>query len=270
MVKIEHVEGRDDARLADYAGLNDAGLRRSVEGVDGAGIFVAEGLIVLDRLLRSTYPVRSVVTIPSRLDRVLAVVGDRDVDVLVVEPSVLQAVTGFDLHRGVVAAADRLAAQQASDIVAASRTLAILEGINDHENLGAIARSAAALGVDGLLLDPTCADPLYRRSVRVSMGALLLLPFARLSPWPAALSALGTGGWRVLALTPASEGRPLRDVTVGPGERIAVLLGAEGPGLSAAALQAATERVRIPVRSDIDSLNVGHAAAIAFEALRRV
>ena len=155
-------------------------------------------------------------------------------------------------------------------MVSSAQTVAVLEGLNDHENLGAIARSARGLGVDGLLLDPTCADPLYRRCVRVSMGEVLHLPFARLTPWPDALRELRVAGWRMLALTPAPDALPLQCVHVEPGERIAVLLGAEGHGLSDAGLASADDRVRIPLRPGVDSLNVGHAAAIAFAALGRV
>ena len=138
----------------------------------------------------------------------------------------------------------------------------ILEGLSDQENLGAIARSARALGVDGLLLDPTSADPLGRRAVRVSMGELLQLPWARVPAWPAGLGSLADAGWRVWALTPAADATPMRAMGRRDGERVAILLGAEGPGLTAAAM-AHAERVRIPIERGVDSLNVGHAAAIA-------
>ncbi len=271
MATVVPVADPGDPRLSDYMSLNDAELRRQVEAADrdGPGLFIAEGLTAIARLLASPYPVRSVLVTPSRLPRLAPLIDDLDITVFVAEPAVLQAVAGFDLHRGAVAAADRLAPRDPVDVVAKAQTLAVLEGLNDHENLGAIARSARGLGVDGLLLDPTCADPLYRRCVRVSMGEVLHLPFARLTPWPDALRELRVAGWRILALTPSPDALPLHAVHVEPGERVAVLLGAEGPGLSDAAMAAADDRVRIVLRPEVDSLNVGHAAAIAFAALGR-
>jgi tRNA G18 (ribose-2'-O)-methylase SpoU len=178
-------------------------------------------------------------------------------------------VVGFDIHRGALAAAVRPPADDASALLTTSRTVAIGEDLNDHENLGAIARSAVALGVDALLLSPGSADPLYRRSVRVSMGEMLHLPYAVLEPWPASLTeVVAAAGFRMIAMTPSGE-LAIEDVQIGPDERIAVLLGAEGPGLSAAAMQAAHHRVRITIRPGVDSLNVGHAAAIAFHRFGR-
>ncbi len=151
-----------------------------------------------------------------------------------------------------------------------ARLLAVLEGLTDHENLGAIARSARALGVDALLLDPTCADPLYRRAVRVSMGEILFLPWTRISPWPDGLDQLRQAGITLVALTPAPDAMPIDElVASGPSGPMALLLGTEGPGLSAAALASCDLRVRIPIRAGVDSLNVGHAAAIAFHLLGR-
>ncbi len=146
-------------------------------------------------------------------------------------------------------------------------TVAILEGLNDHENIGALFRNAAALGVDAVLLSPDCADPLYRRSVRVSMGCVLRLPFATAAPWPSALGAVAAEGFELVALTPRPDADP---VSVLDGERrVAIMVGAEGPGLSEAALAVANRRVRIPMRPGVDSLNVATAAAIAFHRLLR-
>jgi tRNA G18 (ribose-2'-O)-methylase SpoU len=139
----------------------------------------------------------------------------------------------------------------------------VLEDCNDHENMGAIARSARALGADALVLSPTCADPLYRRCVRVSMGEVLHLGLVRSGPWPDALATLAGAGFTTLALTPAADAVELDSVEVAADDRVAVLLGAEGPGLSRAAMEAAERRVRIPIAPDVDSLNVGHAAAVA-------
>jgi tRNA G18 (ribose-2'-O)-methylase SpoU len=143
-----------------------------------------------------------------------------------------------------------------------------LEDINNHTNIGAIFRGAAALGIDAVLLSPSCADPLYRRSVRVSMGEVFAVPYARLAPWPDALSTLSA--FTVLALTPAADAIPIQSLTAAQRERPALLLGAEGAGLSAAAMRAADARVVIPMRRGVDSLNVAAAAAVAFWELSRV
>jgi tRNA G18 (ribose-2'-O)-methylase SpoU len=176
-------------------------------------------------------------------------------------------VVGFHLNRGVLAVADRAARPEAADLVRDARLVAVLEGVNDHENLGALFRNAAALGVDGVLLGPRCADPLYRRSVRVSMGHVLRVPFTELpGPWPDSLELLRAAGLRIAALTPAPAAEPLAAAGLG-GQRVALLLGAEGPGLTAEALAAADVRVRIPMATGVDSLNVATAAAVAFHAV---
>jgi tRNA G18 (ribose-2'-O)-methylase SpoU len=181
--------------------------------------------------------------------------------VYVVERPVLAAVAGFDVHRGVLAAVDRPPPQRPEDVVAgAGRLLAVLEGVNDQENLGLIFRNAAGLGVGGLLLCPRCCDPLYRRSVRVSMGEVLTVPWARLATWPTDLEAVRRAGYVLEALTPAAEA----PITRRSGERVAVLLGSEGDGLTAGALAAADRRAAIPMRPGVDSLNVAAASAIAF------
>lgn len=253
-----------DARLDDYRDLRDPATRIAYE--DGAGCFIAEGITVVRRLLTSSLSIRSVLVLPTKRDRIADLLGP-EVPCYEVERDVLRDVAGFDLHRGVLACADRPAPPSLPALAAASRTLAVLEGLNDHENLGAIARSARALGVDGLVLDPTTADPWYRRAVRVSMGELLYLPVARAWSWPADLAVLQAAGFTVAALTPAADAITLAELVGRRPDRVALLLGAEGPGLSAAAQSAADVRVRIPIRVDVDSLNVGHAAAIAFAAL---
>lgn len=223
-------------------------------------IFVAEGTTVVRRLLRSSLPVRSVLAIPTRVDRVRDDAAARDVPVLEVAPDVVEAVVGFDLHRGVLAIGER-PPDRAVPEVSEAESLLVLERIGDHENLGALFRTAAALGVGGVILDPTCADPWYRRSVRVSMGAVCSLPFARAEVWPDTLRLLADRGFEVVALTPAGPER--LDAVRCEHRRPAILVGAEGPGLSREALDAATRRVRIPMAGGMDSLNVGHAAAIA-------
>lgn len=256
-----------DPRLAGYVGLTDAQLRAGWEAAHG--LFVVEGHTALARAARSRFRLRSVLCLPGRLAAVTEALAGADAPpVYVAERAVLAATAGFDVHRGVLALAERGPGRTLAEVTAApARTLLVLEGLNDQENVGAIARSARGLGVDGLLLDPTTADPLGRRAVRVSMGELLHLPWARVTPWPDALAALTGGGWRVLALTPADDALDLGAVARRPGDRVALVVGAEGPGLTAAAM-ARAERVRIPMAGGVDSLNVGHAVAVAAWHLR--
>ncbi len=197
----------------------------------------------------------------------LATVDDLDAPTYIGSPELLREITGFHVHRGALACFARRPLREAGEIVASARRVAVLEDVNTHTNVGAIFRAAAALGVEAVLLSPSCADPLYRRAVRVSMGAVFAVPYARLEPWPDGLEALQHRGFRLLALTPdgALEIDEVDD-EVGD-ERLALLLGAEGPGLSAAALRRA-EGVRIPMSAGIDSLNVAAAAAVAFHATR--
>jgi tRNA G18 (ribose-2'-O)-methylase SpoU len=179
---------------------------------------------------------------------------------------VMNAVAGFDIHRGVLASADRRPLPEPAGLLSAARRVAVLEDVNDHENLGVIFRNAAALGVEAVLLSPECCDPLYRRSVRVSMGHVLEVPFAVLAPWPEALSSLGDAGFGLVALTPDPGATDIRDLRLAAAGKVGLMLGAEGPGLSAGALKFATSRARITMSGDVDSLNVGSAAAVAFHA----
>jgi len=253
-----------DPRLDDFRDLTAADRRPDRPG--GKGLVIAEGVVVVRRLLNSPYPARALLGVRSRLADLAGDLAGHAVPAYVTSAEVMDEVVGFHLNRGVLAVADRAAPVDPAALAERARVLAVLEGVNDHENLGALFRNAAALGVDGMLLGPRCADPLYRRSVRVSMGHVLRLPFAPLPddpPWPVALDLVRTGGRRIVALTPRPEARPLSEAGLA-GERLALLLGAEGPGLSDAALAAADEWVRIPMADGVDSLNVATAAAVAF------
>lgn len=264
MVAPVVVEDPDDPRLSDFLALNDAELRRRIEG---DRCFVAEGLTVVRRLLVSPHRVRAVLVTPNRLAALAPELERCPAPVYVADREVLAAVAGFDLHRGVVASADRPGPPDLADVLRSARALAVLEGLNDSENLGAIARSARALGIDALLVDPTTADPFARRTVRVSMGEILFLPVVRTDPLDQVIPRLRAEGFCVVALTPARDARDLWTWSPPPDARLALVLGAEGPGLSAPTLAAANVRVRIPLRHGVDSLNVGHAAAIAFATL---
>jgi tRNA G18 (ribose-2'-O)-methylase SpoU len=255
------VDDPGDARLADYVGLTDAELRRRLE--EDRGMFIAEGELVVRQLVASRYPVRSVLVTRARYARLRDALAPLAAPVYVAPQAVLEAVAGFALHRGAVAAAARLPLPAPAALLRGARVVAVLEGLNDHENIGAVFRNAAALGVDAVLLSPTCADPLYRRSVRVSMGHALRVPFTTVAPWPGALADVAAAGFEVVALTPAPDAEPVASLASGCGP-VALLLGAEGHGLTPAALAMAARRVRVPMRPGVDSLNVATAAAIAF------
>jgi len=266
-MRAVRVDDPGDPRLVELTGLTDAAARARVEAEHGC--FVAEGLLALEAALRSRHPVRSVLVAEPKLDRVAALVGDLDVDVHVGPPALLEAVTGFPIHRGVVASVGRLPLPELGALVPGARRLLVVEAVNDHENLGALFRNAAAFGVDAVLLDPRCADPLYRRSVRVSLGHVLHVPWTRTTALDAALPDLSAAGIATLALTPAGESTVHDVAERRHGERLAWVVGAEGPGLDPATLAAADERVRIPVATGVDSLNVATAAAVALALTTR-
>ncbi|MGH2718765.1 MAG: TrmH family RNA methyltransferase [Actinomycetota bacterium] len=263
------IDDPGDRRLAPYAGLKDAVLRRALElgdPADGTGTFIAEGSLVLGRLLGSPYPLRSVLVTPQRLAGLGGLLDAVEAPVYLVAQSVMNAVTGFNIHRGVLAIAGRRELPPPAELICRGRRLAVLENLNDHENLGVIFRNAAAFGIDGVLLSPECCDPLYRRSVRVSMGYVLDVPHTRLEPWPDGLALLRSGGFLVVGLTPDPGAADLRSLGLDSQERVAFLLGSEGPGLSPGALAAVDIRARIAMAEGVDSVNVGSAAAVAFHA----
>jgi tRNA G18 (ribose-2'-O)-methylase SpoU len=260
---IEAISDPDDPRLADYRALTDVDLRTKFEAPHG--LFIAEGELVLRRALRAGYEIRSVLIESKRLDQV----EDIDATVYAGGPELMATVTGFHVHRGVLASFHRRPLPALAEVLAPARRLAILADINNHTNVGAIFRGAAALGVDAVLLSPSCADPLYRRSVRVSMGEVFAVPYARLEPWPAALGLVREAGFAVLALTLADDAVPLQRLPAQLRRRPALLLGAEGSGLSLATQALADARVVIPMQRGVDSLNVAAAAAVAFWELGR-
>ncbi len=254
----------DDPRVDDFRDLSTADRRPDRPG--GRGLVIAEGVVVVERLIASDYPVRALLGVRRRIEALAEELAPLDVPAYVADADVMAEVVGFHLNRGVLAVADRAPELDVERLAAGSRRLAVLEGIGDHENLGALFRNAAALDLDGVLLGPGCSDPLYRRSVRVSMGHVLRVPFARLRSWPADLKLVRDHGFRVAALTPRADAESLRDARLDDGP-VAVLLGSEGPGLTEEALDAADVSVRIPMADGVDSLNVATAAAIAFHAM---
>jgi tRNA G18 (ribose-2'-O)-methylase SpoU len=260
-----------DPRLDAYRNLRDATLRAR------HGLFVAEGRLVVRRLLQSSWyrTVSVLVTEPARRSLADALeLQAEDLAVFVAPPSLLQAITGVNVHRGCLAVGAR--ATEAGDLAAAlaapgspARRLLVLERMGNADNVGSVFRSARAFGVDAVLLGPGCCDPLYRKAMRVSMGAALSVPFGIVEPWPRGLDRLRTAGFRLVALTPDAAAGDLEWYAARPGrpQRLALLLGAEGDGLSGEALAAADLRLRIPMASGIDSLNVAVAAAIALYRL---
>jgi tRNA G18 (ribose-2'-O)-methylase SpoU len=264
VLDVVDIDDPRDSRLDDFRDLNSVDRRPDLP--TGKGLVIAEGVLVVQRMLVSRYSPRALLGTDRRLAELaddLAVVPD--VPYYRVSPEVMAEVVGFHLNRGVLAAASRVPEPTVTDVVADARTIAVLEGVNDHENLGSIFRNGAGLGVDAVVFGSGCADPLYRRAVRVSMGHALLVPFARSVDWPADLAMLRERGFRLLAMTPDPGADPLSTAMAKVrDEPVAVLVGAEGPGLSERAMRASDMRVRIPMSRGTDSLNVATAAALAF------
>lgn len=254
--------------LDDFVALNQPEARRAIER--RGDYFVVEGILAIERLLGlPQWHVRTLALLPKVADRLAPLLADVDVPVVVADEAELREVVGFDLHRGALASVDRRRRSSVADLVATERHALLLacEGVNDHENLGSLYRNAAAFGAVGVVLDPTSADPFYRRSIRVSQGNVLALPTATMTD----LHELQHLGVTTVALTPSGD-RDLSDLRpgdLGPGP-VAVVVGAEGPGLTAAALEQAQHRVRIPMASGVDSINVATAAAIALHHLRQL
>lgn len=263
MAKVIEVADGSDPRLRDYLSLTDVSLRRLLEPEHG--LFIAESATVVRRALAAGYRPRSALLSTRWLLEAEVVLASYDVEVYLVPDDVLAQVTGFQVHRGMLAAMAREPLRPAAELVTGAGLVAVLEDLVDHTNVGAIFRSAAAMGVDAVLVSPRCADPLYRRSVRVSMGTVLQVPWTRADPWPESLDLLRSQGFTLLALSPDRSGTALPDVH--PDGPIAVLIGSEGPGLSAPAVARCDGRVRIPMRAGVDSLNAAAASAVAFYAL---
>lgn len=260
----------DDPRIEEFLGLRDHELRRRREspGGDLGGIFIAEGDIVVERAVRAGYQLRSVLVDATRTSALPSLIGD-SVPVLAAGPDVVRRITGMGVHRGVMASFDRRPLPAPAQVLDGARRVVVLEDVNNPTNLGVIARSAAALGVDALLLDPSCCDPLYRRASRVAMGEVFALPWTRLGRFPGGLDVVAGAEFSLIALTPDPTAEPIDRLILAPADRVALVLGAEGPGLPQATMDRTGRRVRIPLQAGVDSLNVGVAAAIAFYVLNR-
>jgi tRNA G18 (ribose-2'-O)-methylase SpoU len=265
-VRIEQIDAADDPRLHDYRDLTDVALRRVLE--PEGGLYIAESAKVIARALAAGHAPRSVLVQEKWLGDIAVLVGDRDVPVYLVSPEVAEQITGYVVHRGALASMHRPAAAPVADVVRGARLVVVLEDIVDHTNVGAIFRAAAGLGADAVLVSPRCADPLYRRSVRVSMGTVFQVPWTRLPEWSEARGILHEAGFHLAALALADDAVPLDAFAGGGHDRVALLLGAEGDGLSRSALAAADTVVTIPMTGGVDSLNVAAASAVAMWELR--
>lgn len=263
------IEGADDDRVRDYVGLTDVALRRLLE--PERGLYLAESAKVIHRALDAGHRFRSLLLTPRWVDD-LADLVDRAVaegaPVYVMDPAVAREMTGFHLHRGAIAAMHRPVLPTLTDVLTGARRVAVLEDIVDHTNVGAIFRSAAALGVDAVLVTPRCADPLYRRSVRVSMGTVFQVPWTRIDPWPGGIAVLREAGFAVGAFALRQDGTDLASLAADPPSHLALVLGTEGDGLGERTIAEADFAVRIPMAGGVDSLNVAAASAVAFWALQ--
>jgi len=260
------VTDASDARLADYRNLTDVALRRVLE--PAGGLYMAEGAKVIVRAVAAGHRPRSVLVAQRWLDSVRYAI-DPDVSILVASDEIMQSVTGFNVHRGALAAMHRPELPAIADVLRGARIVAVLEGIVDHTNVGAIFRSVAGMGADAVLVSPTCADPLYRRSVKVSMGTVFQVPWTRAEPWPGVLDHLREAGFVVAALALSPDAVALDDFAAQHrGRRIALVFGTEGDGLTRGAVARADATVTIPMYGGVDSLNVAAASAVAMWAVR--
>jgi tRNA G18 (ribose-2'-O)-methylase SpoU len=268
-VKLVRLDSLDTEDLRDYRDLTDVVLRRLSE--PAGGLYIAESSKVIERALGAGHRPRSVLTIEKWLPELEVLLADQadDLPVYVGAPELLQSLTGFNLHRGALASMHRPSLASVEETVAGATRIIVLEDIVDHTNVGAIFRSVAGLGADAVLITPRCADPLYRRSVRVSMGTVLQIPWTRLPDWPDGRTVLASLGFSLAALALAPDAITLDEYAAAPPERIALIVGTEGDGLSRAALAAADTVVTIPMMHGVDSLNVASASAVALYALRR-
>lgn len=265
-MKVIRITDLEQDGLADYSRLTDVALRRRTE--PAGGLYIAESTKVITRALEAGHQPRSVLVQEQWLPDMEALLAPYDVPVYVGPPEVLETLTGFNLHRGALASMHRPALVPVESLIAGARRIVVLEDIVDHTNVGAIFRAVAGLGADAVLITPRCADPFYRRSVRVSMGTVLQVPWTRMPDWPAGADILKAAGFHLAALALSEDAVGLDAFAEDPSDRIAILLGTEGDGLSRHALANADTVVTIPMLHGVDSLNVASASAVALWALR--
>lgn len=269
MSRVIDVDDPTDPRLDDFRDLNSIDRRPDLPS--GKGLVIAEGVLVVQRMLASRFEPRAFLGTQRRLGELTGDLDASDAPFYRASAEVMAAVIGFHLNRGVLAAAPRPPELSIPTVIEGARTIAVLEGVNDHENLGSVFRNAAGLDVDAIVFGMGCADPLYRRAVRVSMGHALLVPYASYGSWPGDLEVLQDNGFRIIAMTPSPAAQTLAHAMEAlVGDKVAFLVGAEGPGLTERTMRASDVRVRVPMARGTDSLNVATAAALAFyERARR-
>lgn len=265
-MKVVAISDATDDRLRDYTSLTDVSLRRVTEPADG--LYLAESAKVIERALAAGHQPRSVLLQQKWLDELAPLLEPHDAPIYLASPEVLAQVTGFVMHRGALASMQRPTLPYVEDLLRNARRVVVLEDIVDHTNVGAIFRAVAGLGADAVLITPRCADPLYRRAVRVSMGTVLQIPWTRLEEWPGGARQLHDAGFEIAALALEAGSLDLVEYAEHPPDRVALLLGTEGDGLSRAGLAAADRVITIPMSRGVDSLNVAAASAVALWALR--
>lgn len=255
----------DDPRLHDYRALTDTALRALSE--PAGGLYIAESTKVIARSVAAGHRPRSVLVQERRIGDIREIVGDFNVPVYVVSDEVAEALTGFAVHRGTIASMHRPPLPTVAEVIAGARVVLVLENIGDHTNVGAAFRAAAGLGAEAVLVSPGGADPLYRRSVRVSMGAVFQVPWTRITDWTSAVAQLHAAGFEIAALALSDEATTLGAYAAERPERVALVLGSEGDGLTRAVVDKADRIVTIPMSGGVDSLNVASAAAVALWAM---
>ncbi|MCX6401024.1 MAG: RNA methyltransferase [Propionibacteriales bacterium] len=260
MAELIEITEADDPRLGDYRDLRDVELRKHLEAEHG--LFLAEGEKVVRRAVEAGFTARSFLMAPRWLDGLADVLDRSDAPCFVVAEDLAEEVTGFHVHRGALASLERRPLLSVEEVLDGARSVLVLEDIVDHTNVGAILRSGAAFEFDAVLLAPRCADPLYRRSIKVAMGAVFTMPWTRVPDWYDALPALGRAGFTTVAMTLAPDAVPIEEAVHGL-DKVALVLGSEGHGLSARWEESADRRAIIPMAAGIDSLNVAAATAVA-------
>jgi tRNA G18 (ribose-2'-O)-methylase SpoU len=267
---IHQLKSIDDQRLDPYRALTDIALRSATE--PASGIYIAESAKVISRAIAAGHEPLSILMETRWLDRMNDLLGtdlmDSNLDVFIGEPELLEQLTGYHVHRGALAAMVRPNEQTLSEVVKDARRVVVLENIVDHTNVGAIFRSAAGLGIDAILITPQCADPLYRRSIRVSMGSVFAMPWTRANDWPATLGQLTSEGFHTVALSPNESSTSLEEFAREDHGKVTLVLGSEGPGLSPESIALCHSTVHIPMSHGVSSLNVAAASAVVFWAIR--
>lgn len=255
----------DDPRMAPFAQMRDRRLRGSAVG--GEGVYIAEGETLVRRALKAGHRPRAVLSVPGGADTARAIVGGA-APVFVAAPEVMERLVGFDFHRGLMAAMERPPPRDAADVTRGARRVVMLEDLAEATNVGAAFRSVAALGADAVLVSNRCADPLYRRALRVSMGSVLRVPWARVRDWGAEVERLRGEGFTIVVLSPDDDAVDLAELSAAPPERLAMIVGAEAAGVRPRTRARADVVVRIPMDAGVSSLNVAAATAVAAWALR--